>query len=69
MFAFALFKLQESTMERSRVGLKRVRQRLSAATKQAKRTPWMILVLFVFGICFGVYFLSRLYRLGRLFVG
>lgn len=54
---------QEDTMERTRVGLKRVRKRLTTATKQAKGYPWLVLMLFVFGLCFGVYFLSRIYRM------
>jgi len=60
-----LLCMQEDTMERSRLALRRARQRLSKATQQAKSNHWLVLTVFVFGMCLGVYFLSRLYRLGR----
>ncbi|KAF5839831.1 Qc-snare protein, SFT1 family [Dunaliella salina] len=59
----------EDTMERSRLRLRRARQRLSSATKQAKSNHWLVLTLFVVAVCLSVYFLSRLYRLGRLVLG
>eukprot|EP00983_Pelagomonas_calceolata_P015079 479519-Pelagomonas_calceolata.AAC.2 len=41
----------EDTMERSRLGLRRARQRLSSATKQAKSNHWLVLTLFVVAVC------------------
>lgn len=51
------------------MGLRRARQRLNVAYKQAQSNHWMMLALFVMGMCLAVYLLARLYRMGRFVFG
>lgn len=52
-------------MEKAKMALKRATKRLNVAYKQAKSNHLLYLVLFCLFIFFGVYVLSRLYRMGR----
>mmetsp|Transcript_9665 Transcript_9665/g.23987 ORF Transcript_9665/g.23987 Transcript_9665/m.23987 type:complete len:133 (-) Transcript_9665:362-760(-) len=59
----------EGSMEQAKMALKRASKRLNIAYKQAQSNHLLFLVLFCIFIFFGVYFLARLYRMGRWIFG
>lgn len=55
----------EDAMDRARESLKRTMVRMNVAYQRASGSPLLVLVVFAFLLLLGVYFLAKVFRLGR----